>query len=169
VVGDRLVTSPIPETEILRVPGTQTLTTGALANGSQIEVTVLCTVGSSFPTVGNVGIRTLGTADGTVYTEIGYDFSKAAFYADHSKCCAAPNTIVQRAPLPASVVAADGGLNMTFFVDGSLTEAFANGVVITPLISPDPAKAAPEDRVTTFVNSAGAGVKCAVESWQLKY
>ena len=116
---------------------------------------------------GKVGVRTLQTADGKAYTEIGYDFDKQAFYADHSACCSKPNAIVQRAPLPASQLGPV--FSITAFVDGGLIEAFGGGKVITPLVAPDPTQGAPEDRISSITNSANPAVTCALESWELKY
>ena len=85
-----------------------------------MEIRLECT-GASAQTAGKVGIRTLQTADGKAFTEIGYDFDAKVFYADHSKCCAAPNAVVQRAPLaPAMLIddASTGHIAITAFVDG---------------------------------------------------
>jgi beta-fructofuranosidase len=161
VEGSELMTLPIPETAVLRIPGTATTSSSALAKGSQVEVRMNC----SGATSGKVGIRTLATADGKFYTEIGYDFDRKVAYADHSNCCATPNSIVQRAPHPRP--AAAGQVQIAIFVDGGLIEAFISGKVITPLVSPDPAAGAPEDRVTTVLQAPGAS--CSVGSWQLAY
>jgi len=168
VDGSELVINPIAETAVLRK--SETWQGGApgdtsIAQGSQIEVRLNCTMSSTQFTSGKVGVRTLATADGTTYTEIGYDFDAQAMYADHSKCCAAPNTIVQRAPLPTASLG--GTLSLTVFVDGGLIEAFLGGRVITPLVAPDATAGSPAERVTTVTNSAGAA--CHVESWQLSY
>jgi sucrose-6-phosphate hydrolase SacC (GH32 family) len=178
VEGSELVIHPIPETSVLRVPpaaGAAPALQGAVddgdafsAAGSRVELRLNCTVhGAAAPSAGKVGVRTLATADGRAYTEIGYDFGVGAFYADHSACCAKANTIVQRAPLPL----AGGGavLALTAFVDGGLIEAFLNGKVITPLVAPDAAAGMPVDRVSTVTNTAGAGVTCAAASWALQY
>lgn len=192
VVGDRLEVSAIPETKVLRVPSSKKTTmveanaatslaggaeeagkeagengggSGAIASGSQVEISLSCT---GTATSGKVAVRTLASTDGKYYTEIGYDFSEKErpFYVDHSHCCTAPNTIVQKAISGG----AQGSLsNMTVFVDGGLIEAYAVGTVITPLINPDEAAGgAPDARVSTVVNTA-TGVTCAVESYQLKY
>ena len=72
----------------------------------------------------------------------------------------------QRGPAGAH---AAGSLDMTIFVDSGLIEAFAAGVVITPLINPDvSAGGSPDARVSTVVNTA-TGVKCAVSSYKLSY
>lgn len=50
-----------------------------------------------------------------------------AMYVDHTKCCATPNAIVQRAPLPFALFGQH--LDFAVFVDGGLIEAFAGGRV----------------------------------------
>lgn len=165
VSGTRLVINPVPETAVLRVAGTHTSgATTPLAKGSQVEIRVTCPF-TTAPSTGKTHVRVLSGADGS-YTEIGYDFSVQAFYADHSKCCDAANTIVQRAPLSTKLMA--GGLNMTVFVDGGTIESFANGMVITPLVSPS-VKIAPEDRASAFDAGPLASSGCTVDSWQQKY
>ena len=63
----------------------------------------------------------------------------------------------------------NGTLTLAVFVDGGLVEAFAaDRVAITPLVAPDAGLAAPEQRVTTPVNTV-PGLYCTFESWQLKY
>ena len=123
-----------------------------------------------------VGIRTLASSDHTSYLEIGYDFSipsapdqgEGAMYADHSKCCASPSTIVQRAPLPTTQLV-NGTLTLAVFVDGGLVEAFtADRVAITPLVSPDNGETPPGQRETVGF-STFEGIQCDYESWQLKY
>jgi len=165
VSGTRLVINPVPETAVLRVADSHTSgATTPLAKGSQVEIRVTCPF-TTIPASGKTNVRVLSGADGS-YTEIGYDFDAKAFYADHSKCCDAANTIVQRAPLPTSILSAEGGLNMTVFVDGGTIEAFVNGMAITPLVSPS-VKIAPEDRTSIF--NAGSLAGCSVDSWQQKY
>eukprot|EP00040_Diaphanoeca_grandis_P025493 m.141267 g.141267 ORF g.141267 m.141267 type:complete len:650 (-) comp30173_c0_seq1:53-2002(-) len=177
VSGSRLVINPIPETAALRVASTHSSSANSLANGSQVEIRVVCKTTSpstssttaptsSLPMSGSINVRVLASSDGTAYTEIGYDFANASMYADHSKCCGDGNTIIQRAPLSHNIVLADGALNMTVFVDGGTIEAFTNGVVITPLVSPS-TSIAPSDRVNTFQNTAS--LVCSVDSWQLMY
>jgi len=132
-----------------------------------VELRLNCT--GYFATVANgtVGLRTLSTADATQYTEIGYDFGRQAFYADHSKCCDThPNAIVQRAPLPASSLGAI--LQLSVFVDGGIIEAYLGGLVITPLVAPDASAGGPEVRQSRAFSEA-AGVDCTAESWQLQY
>ena len=124
----------------------------------------------------------LTTADGQAYTELGYDFANQSFYVDHSRCCAPPNTIVQRAPLPSARLGAQ--LEMTGLVDGGLIEAFLGGRVITALVAPDAALAPPDERVTTIVDALsdgpisdgpisnstagrGASLSCSIDTWQL--
>ena len=165
VQGSELKISPIPETAVLRKPGTMhagDAASAALASGSQVELRLNCSTSAS---TGKVGLRTLATSDGKHYTEIGYDFEARAFYADHSSCCAAPNTIVQRAPLSSAMLGQR--MELSVFVDGGLIEAFLGGRVITPLVAPDADAGAPADRVTTVTNTAG--VTCTVASWQLAY
>lgn len=174
VTNNRLQVSAIPETKVLRVSGSKRSTivaaetvseAGAIATGSQVEITLSCTGTAS---AGKIAVRTLASADGKFYTEIGYDFSEPEmpFYVDHSHCCTAPNNILQKA-IPGGAQASLS--NMTVFVDGGLIEAYAVGTVITPLINPDEqAGGAADARVTTIVNTA-AGVQCHVESYQLKY
>ena len=175
VVGSELVISPIPETEALRIPGSRRASrvvagtsSASIANGSQVEVRLLCTpAAGTVPTTGVTAIRTLSLANGSQYLEVGYDWRKQVFYADHTWCCSAtPHAVVQAAPLPRAALG--GALNLTVFVDGSIIEAFLGGRVITPLVSPDPAAALPEARVTTLVETS-RGVGCRVESWQLAY
>ena len=176
VVGSELVTSPIPETVVLRSSArfhTTDVGAGAdVAKGSQVELRLNCSGLGFASTVagqrsGKVGVRTLQSAGGEAFTEIGYDFDKEAFYADHSACCGKPNAVVQRAGLP--VAQLGEAFEITVFVDGGLIEAFAGGKVITPLVAPDPSNGAPEDRVSTVTNSASPAVACALESWELKY
>jgi len=117
---------------------------------------------------GKVGLRTLATADGAAFLEIGYDFAREAFYADHASCCATPNQIVQRAPLRAADLD-DDTLTMHIFVDGGLVEAFAGGrVVITPLVAPDASVGGAAKR-TTRTFSDVAQLKCVAHSWVLAY
>ena len=54
------------------------------------------------------------------------------------------------------------------YVDGGLIEAFLGGMAITPLVSPDPNAARPEQRTTSVVETSG-GLDCSVQSWQLAY
>jgi len=144
---------------------------GALAAGSRVEVRVECTgVGAAIAAnaSGKVGLRTLATADGAAFLEIGYDFAREAFYADHASCCATPNQIVQRAPLRAADLD-DDTLTMHIFVDGGLVEAFAGGrVVITPLVAPDASVGGAAKR-TTRTFSDVAQLKCVAHSWVLAY
>jgi hypothetical protein len=175
--------NPIPELVRLRnvTGGTSALvvSTGAsgapaastqLVGGVQVWVSIVCSLPSPPPSSGAVFARVLASPDGaTAYTEVGYDFAAGALYVDHSRCCAAPNAIVQRAPAPAADM--DGGtLNVTVLVDGSLIEAFAGGLVtITALVSPDAASGgAAVNRTASFTNAAGLeGVSCFVQSWQV--
>merc|ERR1712194_816688 len=167
VSGSDLVVNPILETSVLRVPGSHTpaidaATNPNLASGSQVEIRLNC----SQPTAGGkVGIRTLSTGDGASYTEIGYDFAEEAAYVDHSKCCAAANSILQSAPHPSP--AKNHQVDLAVFVDGGLIEAFVSGRILTPLVAPDATKGGPDERVTTTFNTAGA--LCTVESWRLEY
>lgn len=165
IAGDRLLINPVPETAVLRVPSSHSSSTTSLVKGSLVEIRIVCKI-NSMPSSNSVNVRVLSSVDGTSYTEIGYDFSKQAMYADHSKCCNDTNSIVQRGPLAASDIIADGLLNMTVFVDGGTIEAFVNGVVITPLVSPT-VSIAPMDRTNTFNNINN--LPCSVDSWQLKY
>jgi len=174
LLGSDLMVAPIPEVAVLRVPASHLVAraaasgSGAIAAGSQVEVQLLCRIGAApWPTTGKTGIRTLSTADGTQYTEIGYDWATQHFYVDHSHCCSAtPRALLQTAPLP--VANLGSSLNMTVYVDGGLIESFLKGKVITPLVAPDPLAALPEARVTTVLETSG-GVTCSVESWQLAY
>lgn len=168
VDGSELKISPIAETDVLRKPNSRRFGSGEraeIASGSQVELRLNCSVSDASIAQGKVGVRTLSTADGAAYVEIGYDFDVQAMYADHSKCCTAPNSIVQRAPLPATSL--DGMISLVVFVDGGLIEAFLGGRAITPLVAPDASVAAPADRVTTIASNAGAN--CEIESWQLSY
>ena len=177
VAGAELQVLPIPEAAALRTSPAPLRSAGSgaaaapLAAGSQVEIRLVCTWAqpAAPPSTGVTGVRTLASADGAYYTELGYDWAQKAFYADHSHCCAAflPNVIVQRAPLPLPMLGA--ALNLTLFVDGGLIEAFLGGRVITPLVAPDVAAGgAPEERVSRVVNTA-PGVSCSAESWQLAY
>ena len=85
----------------------------AIASGSQVEVRLLCAPTQALqPSTGKTGIRTLSTADGSQYTEIGYDWASQTFYADHSQCCSATRkAIVQAAPLSAALLSKT--LNLT--------------------------------------------------------
>ena len=185
--GNSLIVQPIPEAKVLRVKGSATLATHSgggdpelkgMAAGAQVEIRVNCTRpgggAKGWPTKGKVEVRTLASADGKYYTAIGYDFASPTdgFYADHTHCCAKPNTVVQKALTPTldSVLGTGKSLELTVFVDSGLIEAFALGRVITPLLNPDVAAGGlPAARVTTFVNTAGAGVTCTVGSFVLKY
>ena len=81
VVGSELRTEPIAETAVLRKKGSMMQGT-KMAVGSQVEVRYSCK-GNWNAAKGKIGIRTLQA--GTNYTEIGYDFDKQAFYADHNE------------------------------------------------------------------------------------
>ena len=175
VSGSELITAPIPEAAVLRVSSSHLAThvtssgSAAIAAGSHVEVRLLCAISAAaVPTTGKTGIRTLSTADGSQYTELGYDWEKQTFYADHTRCCSAASRspIVQAAPLP--VAALGAALNMTVFVDGGLIEAFLGGRVITPLVAPNSSAGLPAARVTTVIETTGA-VDCSVDSWQLAY
>jgi beta-fructofuranosidase len=169
--GSELQLQPIPEAAVLRT-GPVVRSSGddaPLAAGSQVEIRLQCAWGAAAgpPSRGVTGIRTLASADSAHYTELGYDWHAHAFYADHSKCCNASNTIVQRAPLPLAMLGPV--LNLTLYVDGGLLEAFLAGRVITPLVAPDVAAGGPPDaRVSSIVNTA-PGVSCSAESWRLAY
>lgn len=169
VEGSELKIAPILETKVLRKSATRLFGHGVgapIASGSRVEVRLNCTMSEwAHGKVGKVGVRTLATTDGSSFVEIGYDFGVQAMYADHSKCCEVPNTIIQRAPI--SATALGNTLSLAVFVDGGLIEAFLGGRAITPLVAPDAAAASPEARVTTMTNSAG--ITCSVESWQLSY
>jgi len=165
--GSRLVITPVPETAVLRVAASHSTSATSLAKGSRVEVKVVCPASAAtMRTSGRIAVRVLAAVDGSSYTEIGYDFGNQSMYADHSMCCGDKNTIVQRAPLSSSIVAANGGVNMTVFVDGGTIEAFANGMAITPLVSPSTI-IAPSDRVNTIYNPTA--LQCSVDSWQLQY
>eukprot|EP00658_Telonema_sp_P-2_P033226 TRINITY_DN24431_c0_g1_i2.p1 TRINITY_DN24431_c0_g1~~TRINITY_DN24431_c0_g1_i2.p1 ORF type:complete len:448 (-),score=98.16 TRINITY_DN24431_c0_g1_i2:169-1512(-) len=168
VQGSELVLSPVPETAVLRTPGSyQTFIdpaqATAVAVGSQVEIRLFCGLGSSAPLAGKVGVRVLVSQDGGNYTEIGYDFATKAMYTDHSKCCVAANQILQQAPLDLTARA----MELTLFVDGGLIEAFLAGRVMTPLVAPSETVTPPEARVSTVYNTAG--LSCQVHSWQLAY
>ena len=114
-------------------------------------------------------MRTLASIDGSYYLELGYDFGLGVFYADHSKCCAKPNSIIQRAPLPPADLGGDS-LEIAVWVDGGLVEAFAGErVVITPLVAPDAAAGGPAAERQTVLFNTVEQLKCAAESWQLAY
>lgn len=165
VIGSELMISPISETAVLRKSRQylQNAQGGTVAQGAQVELRLNCT---GTATGGKVGVRTLQTSDGTMYTEIGFDFGIEAFYADHSMCCSQPNTIVQRAPLQSSTLGSS--FSLAVFVDGGLIEAFLGGRVITPLVAPDATRGAPAERISTVINSA-SGVECSLSSWELEY
>lgn len=148
----------------------------ALTAGSQLEVDVACTTTTAgeWPNTGKVALRTLESADGVHYTEVGWDFAQqkdgAAFYVDHTHCCRNASIIVQRALTP--TVLGDE-LCMTVFVDSGMIEAFGEGVVITALVNPDSSAAGggpPEARTSMWMLSPGAaaaGVQCTVASYKL--
>lgn len=175
-LGPRL--QPIPETQSLRntsshmsyestVRQTAPGSSLALVAGAQVSVSVVCRLPAQPPASGRVAVQVLSTTDQKQYTEVGYDFAAEGLYTDHTHCCQAPNTVVQRAPTPRASLAADGLVNITVFVDGGLVESFLNGrVTITALVSPDPAAGSPESRMNVFVSSA-VGVDCSVQAWQL--
>jgi sucrose-6-phosphate hydrolase SacC (GH32 family) len=176
VRGSTLTIAPVNETALLRIPGSvvRLTTVGEpTAKGSQIEVRMTCTgmrVAFSSGATGKVGVRTLATADGKAYTEIGYDMNKQVLYADHTHCCAASNAIVQRAPLRVGDMASGGdSLEISLFVDGGLIESFAaNLVAITTLVSPDERTATPFERTTTTFSEIST-LKCTTESYMLSY
>ena len=161
-MGSQLLIEPIPEASVLRKKGSMVTGVSAMAAGSQVEVRYNCS-GAWTTAKGRVGIRTLQA--GSNYTEIGYDFGKQAFYADHSNCCHAPNSIIQYAPLLISEL--DATFSMSVFVDGGVIEAFLNGRVITPLVAPDISAGLPATRQTTAFTTPG--VTCQAASWQLAY
>eukprot|EP00039_Didymoeca_costata_P002756 m.62337 g.62337 ORF g.62337 m.62337 type:complete len:523 (-) comp11503_c0_seq1:37-1605(-) len=168
ISNTRLVINPIPERAVLRIPSSEKPLGGSLATGTQVEITMFCSTQSNMlPSNGKTYVRVLQSPDGKSYTEIGYDFGTQKFYADHSNCCATANTIVQNAPLPMDVLTADGGLNMTVMVDGGTIEAYANGVVITPLVNPD-SNINEADRISSF-SPTSSPLACTGSSWQLKY
>ena len=180
-----LAVNIVPETAVLRVPGSATFAMGtraaaaSLASGSQVEIRVNCSWPHGAPATGKLAIRTLGGAkDPSIFLEIGVEFgsSNASFYADHSACCG-NKAIVQRAPLPATATrtTSDGGgaeLDLAVFVDGGLVEAFASGFAITPLVNPDEGKGgAPDERTTVVMETIGSAAMegCEVRSWKLAY
>ena len=183
IENDKLVVSAIPETKVLRVPGSKQTATieaqpeneeqrgqaqASIAPGSQVEISLSCT-GTPSSASGKIAVRTLASADGKYYTEIGYDLSNAEmpFYVDHSHCCTKPSNFTQRAILSKEPTGTDD--TMTVFVDGGLIEAYTGGTVITPLLNPDEAAGgAPDARVSSVVNTA-SGVKCTVTSYKLAY
>eukprot|EP00041_Stephanoeca_diplocostata_P025894 m.689101 g.689101 ORF g.689101 m.689101 type:complete len:673 (+) comp22846_c0_seq14:395-2413(+) len=81
VVGTTLHVAPITETRVLRthqfphrtVHTTSRSDNAAIIKGSQVEVRLNCT--GTWPPSGSVALRTLATADGRSYVEIGYDFA----------------------------------------------------------------------------------------------
>jgi sucrose-6-phosphate hydrolase SacC (GH32 family) len=170
--GAELLIEPVAEVEHLRrsegrtaavLPAVPASNPGiALASGSQVEVRLNC---SGLEGIGNgtIAVRTLATADGGAFTEIGYDLSRQAFYVDHTRCCSQPNAAVQRAPLPLSRLG--GALSMVVLVDGGVVEAFSTGLAITALVSPGEGTP-PSARVTTVLKSATEAT-CDVQSWQL--
>ena len=169
---------PVPETAVLRVAGSAAYGTigatdaggGALAKGAQLEVHITCNQsGGSWPAEGKVALRTLASADGQHYTEVGWDFAHQAagdaFFVDHTHCCHNVSAIVQRA-----VTQTPGAqLHMRTFVDSGMIEAFSEGVVITALVNPDGSQAGggpPAARVSSVVSTA-RGVSCVVSSYRL--
>ena len=166
--------NPIPELNSLKNMSSLTSITspvenGALQTGSQMFISMECTY-SSYPSVGNIYTRVLGSASGTSsndYTEVGYDFSTNSLYVDHSNCCANSNSIIQRAPLITPISQLNGLINITILVDGGLIESFLNGLVtITALINPDVNAGNPNDRTNVFTNNA-TGLQCTTNAWQL--
>ena len=176
--GTFLEVEPIPEIALLRKSSTRRVVrlqgpngiglaseeTHDVAAGAQVEIRVLCNLSASaLHTNGSVAVRTLATADGRAYTEVGVDFGVDSrnMYADHSRCCAKPNSVVQRAPL-----AAGNWFELLVLVDGGMIESFSSGVALTPLVAPDDTATPADDRLTTVVNSL-PGATCEVQSWQL--
>ena len=146
--------------------------------GSHVEIEIVCnrtattaaaaTSRSSWPSAGKVALRTLASADGAHFTEVGWDFGRPAeaLYVNHSRCCANASAIVQRA-LTSEPLGEQ--LRLRVFVDGGMIEAFAEGVVITALLDPDSSRAGggpPEGRVSSVCSTA-AGMRCSVQSFQL--
>lgn len=181
VQSGNLHVDPVPETAVLRVPGSAThgviegpgaateQQTLALATGAQLEVHIVCNqTGGSWPAHGEVALRTLSSADGDHYTAVGWDFgdvSGSPFFVDHTHCCANKSTVVQRAvtakPRPGQA------LEMRVWVDSGMIEAFSSGVVITALLNPAvDAGGLPEARLSSVLNTA-QGVRCVVSSYRL--
>ena len=145
-----------------------------LVGGSQLELDMLCNrTGSRWPSQGKVALRTLASADGKHYTEVGWDFAHqaegTAFYVDHTHCCRDKSTIVQRAVVEALPTLAEQ-LRLRVFVDGGMIEAFSSGVSITALLNPDGSRTrgGPPDSRVSSVMSTAAGVACAVSSYRLR-
>jgi sucrose-6-phosphate hydrolase SacC (GH32 family) len=187
--SDGLHVDPVPETVALRSApmSTGSATHGViqggaagamaaeleLATGAQLEVHIVCTKttdgGGSWPTQGEVVLRTLGSADGKHFTTVGWDFANprgGPFFVDSTHCCENKSAIVQRA-LAARPGPGQQALEMRVWVDSGMIEAFSSGVVITALINPSVDAGGPPDaRVSSVVNTA-RGVGCEVSSYQL--
>ena len=173
--------APVPETAVLRVAGSATRgtidtefaisETSQLAAGSHVEIEIVCNrtaAASRWPSTGKVALRTLASADGAHFTEVGWDFGRPAeaLYVNHTRCCANISAIVQRA---LTLEPLGEQMRLRTFADGGMIEAFAEGVVITALLNPDSSRAGggpPEGRASS-VRSTAAGVRCRVQSYKL--
>ena len=163
-----------PSTEALAALRTGNAVQGSpAARGSQVEVRVRCSGLSgavASGATGKVGVRTLATADGRAFTEVGYDVGEHQLYVDHSRCCASANAVIQRAPLRATDMPGGGELlELVVIVDGGMLETFASQrVAITSLVSPDErAPGGLEQRRTTFFSEV-KGLECTTTSYKLQ-
>lgn len=96
-----------------------------------------------------------------------FDVTSQALYVDHTHCCAAASSIVQRAPVRTSDIG--DVLELVVFIDGALIESFVAGrAAITALVSPDERAARPAERNSSTFSDI-SGLSCSVGSWQLAY
>ena len=180
--GGGLYVDPVPELAALRVHGSRV--TGLIGGGNatsviqlvagaQVEIDIVCNrTSGSWPSKGKVALRTLAGADGSHFTEVGWDFAHhidgTAFYVDHTRCCRNHSTIVQRAVVGSQQSPA-AQLHMRTFVDSGMFECFSSGVVITALVNPDSSPGGgglPAARLSSVTNTA-AGISCSVTSYKL--
>jgi len=167
-----LVVAPVVEVAQLRVASSHVAipaaTDGAkIIDGSQVQIQLQCTLPTTPPASGRVGVRVLSSGDGAAYFEVGLDFATMSLYANHSVCCTSPNTIVQRAPFDADKLA-KRGLHLNLLVDGGLVESFLSGVALTSWLAPDAAQGQPSARISTFTSSV-SGATCNVDAWHMDY
>jgi beta-fructofuranosidase len=163
--------NPLPEARDLRIASSHQSHTGPFTTfdfppGSHIEINAVCLI--SGPIIaGRFIMRVLGDADGSHYTDIGFDFYENALFVNVHKCCAVPNFLEQQAPLVGPLEPMNT-LNMTVFIDGQIIETFVNGLVtLTTLVSPDIRDGLPSARTNTIINAAGPSLQCNVDFWSL--
>lgn len=171
--------SPLEELATLRVasshvgplgPQQGNVSASVLPRGAQVELHARCDLATAQPLPGSgvVAFRTLCSADGSNYTEVGYDFASGQLYTDQRRCCGSNTDTVQVAPLvPDRILNLSGGqLNLTVLVDGGLLESFLSSQVVLST-QVNPAGNADNARGTAFINTAPYGLACEVEAWAL--